>query len=56
MNIQGISSYKLAQYSYAYSIKVAVKSKEAAETAGNNILKLINSSVKNSTNKIDFYA
>jgi len=56
MDIQRISSYKLAQYSYVYSIKVAEKGKEAAETSGNNILKLINSGVKNSTNKIDFYA
>lgn len=56
MDIQGISNYKLAQYSYIYSIKVAVKAKEVAETSKNEILKLINSGVKNSTNKIDFYA
>lgn len=56
MNPEVISSLKANQYLYAYNIKVSDKVQEVSKQNGANVMKLINSAVKISPNKIDLYA
>ncbi|MBZ4644274.1 MAG: hypothetical protein PWQ25_730 [Deferribacteres bacterium] len=56
MDIHGISNYKLQQYSCVYAIKIAAKGNETLKKSGENLIKLLNSSIKISSNKIDLYA
>jgi len=58
MNIESLSNYKMAQYQYAYGVKMAKNALDMEKQQGANVMKLIQSAQlpKQSNNIIDLYA
>jgi len=58
MNIESLSNYKMAQYQYAYGVKMAKNDTGYGKQQGANVMKLIQSAQlpKQSNNIIDLYA
>ncbi len=58
MNIEQLSNLKMAQYQYAYGVKVAKTALDLQKQQGAEVMKLIQSAPKvtNSKNIIDLYA
>ncbi|MCA1926798.1 MAG: putative motility protein [Calditerrivibrio sp.] len=58
MNIESLSSYKMAQSQYAYGVKVAKKALDLQKQQGSDVMKLIQSAkmIQQPKNNIDLYA